>query len=97
MRPVLGEACLVGKGRWPAAAVTWDSTPASASIVGRGRDADERLTGDLHSPALTARDRLAPAVPDAVRVDASQAPAFWYESNHSAYLALSGERVREDR
>jgi hypothetical protein len=27
VKPVLGGAYLVGKGRWPAAAVRWDSNP----------------------------------------------------------------------
>jgi hypothetical protein len=36
VRPVLGDACLVGKGRWPAAAVRWDSNPAPGCFAVRG-------------------------------------------------------------
>jgi hypothetical protein len=37
VRPVLGDAGLVGKGRWPAAAVRWDSNPPLDPLSGAGR------------------------------------------------------------
>jgi hypothetical protein len=46
VRPVLGDACLVGKGRRPAAAVRWDSTQShagSASEVAAVNGCDLRI------------------------------------------------------
>jgi hypothetical protein len=67
VRPLLGDACLVGKGCWPAAAVRWDSNPAPACFAGRGGSGGCRVTCDSRSPGVTARARPGPAVPGGVR------------------------------
>jgi hypothetical protein len=47
VRPVLGNACLVGKGRWPAAAVRWDFEP-SGGLLRRSRS-ERWMPCDLQS------------------------------------------------
>jgi hypothetical protein len=57
VRPVLGAAGLVGKGRWPAAAVRWDSIPGSDSSTGPGRGHEGPLTCRFSLPVVTTRAR----------------------------------------
>jgi hypothetical protein len=67
VRAVLGDACLVGKGRWPAAAVRWDSNPPSPRSILCGRRLECLMTWHSCIPAMTARARRGPAVAEAVR------------------------------
>src|SRR5215218_10438529 len=55
VRPVLGDVCLVGKGRRPAAAVGWDSKPLPRRFGGRGPRLECLMTWGSCIPALTAR------------------------------------------
>jgi len=75
VRPVLGDVCLVGKGRRPAAAVGWDSKPLPRRFGGRGPRLECLMTWGSCIPALTARageDRRGPAVPMPCRPSADQ-------------------------
>jgi hypothetical protein len=64
---VLDDACLVGEGRRPAAAVRWDSNPVPCCFAVRGRTAGPPVTCGSHLLSVTARAHRGPAVPDAVR------------------------------
>jgi hypothetical protein len=67
VRPVLGDACLVGKGGRPAAVGLRGSNPAPSCFAGQGRSGECRVTCGSRMPAVTDRARRGPAVPDAVR------------------------------
>jgi hypothetical protein len=67
VRPVLGDACLVGKGRWPAAAVRWDSKPLPPCSGGRGPGRADAMTCGSFVLVVTARARRDPHVTDAIR------------------------------
>ena len=62
VRPVLGDACLVGRGRWPAAAVRWDLNPASCCLAVRGRSGVGRVTCGSCAPVVAVGARRRPGV-----------------------------------
>ena len=66
VRSVHGDAYLVGKGRWQAAAVSWDSNPPSRCTTPRGPGREDVVTCGFFVPVLTARAHRNPAVSDAV-------------------------------
>jgi hypothetical protein len=73
---VLDDACLVGKGRRPAAAARWDSNPPPPQLSGRGLRRAEPLSCGSCVPAGAARARQRPAVSDATRTSADQAMSY---------------------
>jgi hypothetical protein len=63
-----GDACVVGKGRRPAAEITWGSNPPSCHSAPRGSARECTVTCDSCMPAVTVRAHQRLAVPGAVRI-----------------------------
>jgi hypothetical protein len=76
VRPVLGDACLVGKGRRPAAAVRWDSNPPSGSSGVPGRHDEGAPTCNFTIPIVTARAHREPGVPGVIQ---TQCGPLWFQ------------------
>jgi hypothetical protein len=72
VRPVLGDTYIVGKGRWPAAAVRWDSKPPRPCSSGRGSGRTGTMTCGFFIPVGGRRARRHLLVADAVRPSAYQ-------------------------
>jgi hypothetical protein len=98
VRPALGDACLVGKGHRPAAAVAWDSKPLPSCSSGRGPDTfrasrsvcDRRsVTAAVGSIVVSLAARFVVMIAGwALRRWFRFGDAFWAEVERLAYWVL---------
>jgi hypothetical protein len=91
VRLVLGDVCIVGKGRWPAAAVRWGSNPLSGRSTSRGPRREGPVTWNCRIPVVTACARRGPAASDAVRTQ--RGPARPHPYQRSAPGPVSQDRI----